>query len=83
MSMERNFEGEEITEYGIICKNKKNEVLQEIKQITTRKQIAANMVEILNQEDVDPVHFPDIIDDFLVDPGHAMWKQPMARGEWF
>lgn len=75
MSMAGIFEGEQVTEYGIICRNEKNEVLQEIKQITTREQTAQNLVRILNQEQVDPIHFADIIEDFLVDPGHAVWTQ--------
>lgn len=73
-SQEMDLEGKRVIQYGILCKSDLQTVVDSIEQITTTRRLAEKIAQLLNSEQVAPVHFADVIDDFLADPDDYIWR---------
>ena len=58
-------ESAEIFEYGIVCKDRQNTVVEKIENISTEYDFVAQLVSKLNEGEVEACHFLDIVEDAI------------------
>ena len=61
-----NFDGKEISTYGIAAFDQRGELLDYVRNITPTRQKAEKLLEKCSRLNVSPCHLKDVAEDFII-----------------